>query len=222
MFKNQGPGGLFSHGPAKDALILLAAALLLSSPARHPYGGVKALQQPQVAAQEAARAKQASRVTVPDEPVLNQDGKPVNFYTDLVKGKIVLVHFIFTTCEDVCPMQGESLAKLRTLLGDRVGREVQFISVSLDPETDTPARLKAWGKMFGAGPGWSLVTGDQQRIDRIIRAFTGGSTGKGEHAPLFVIGDESKGVWRRANALTEPSRLLRVIDQVGASAPSPK
>ena len=227
MFKIRGSKGSSPDRPFQGLSILLAASAMLSCCAPSSYGGGKAVQQPDAnakarrAAEEAAKAKRASRVVVPDEAVVDQDGNPVKFYADLVKGKLVVVNFFYTTCESVCSMQGKSLARLQAALGDQLGREVQLISVSFDPERDSPERLKAWGKMFGAKSGWRLITGGKKEIDRIIQAFTGGSTVKGEHSAMVFIGDASKGVWIRAYGLEEPDRLMHLIDRVRASAPNP-
>lgn len=226
MFKvrgfRRGFKGLLPRRPVAGVSMLIAAALVLWCPAHDSYGRGRASQQPQRPADESAGDKQGSKVVVPDVTVLNQDGKPINFYTDLVKGKTVVVDFIYSTCQYVCPLQGESMANLQAMLGDRLGTEVVLISVSLDPETDTPERLKAWGKMFGAKEGWTLLTGKKQDIDRIIKAFTGGSTGRGEHSPLWAIGNEGTGIWVHAYGLTAPNNLMRLIDKVGGPASNPK
>ncbi|HEV2705429.1 MAG TPA: SCO family protein [Pyrinomonadaceae bacterium] len=204
--------------------MLISVGIMLSCSTPHSYAGGKALQPPprQRTTTAPDKNKPDSKINVPDVEVLNQDGKPIKFYTDLVAGKLAFVSFMFATCEESCPMLGENLARLQGLLGDRLGKDVSLISVSLDPENDTPERLKAWGKMFGARSGWTFITGRKNDIDRIIKAFTGGATGKGEHTPIVFIGSAEKGVWIRAFGLTEPSRLVRLIDQAAAAPPNPK
>jgi protein SCO1/2 len=85
----------------------------------------------------------ATRLAIPDTPVLDQDGKSVRFYTDLVKGKVVAINFIFTTCTTICPPLAATFAHVQRLMGDRVGKDVHLISVSVDPVTDTPSRPQA-------------------------------------------------------------------------------
>ena len=82
------------------------------------------------------------KVSVPEITVLDQDGRKLNFFRDLVKGKTVAINFIFTTCTTICPPMGATFAKVQTLLGERAGKDVQMISISVDPVTDTPERLK--------------------------------------------------------------------------------
>ncbi|HLL75605.1 MAG TPA: SCO family protein, partial [Pyrinomonadaceae bacterium] len=94
---------------------------------------------------------------IPDVPVLDQDGRELNFYSDLVRGKTVAVNFIFTTCTTICPPLGATFARVQRDLGERAGRDVHLISVSVDPANDTPERLKAWGAKFKAAPGWTFV-----------------------------------------------------------------
>src|SRR5690349_17448628 len=85
---------------------------------------------------------------IPNLPVVTQDGKTVRFYDDLVKGKIVIISFIYTSCTDICPLTTARLAQLEDKLGDVVGRDVFILSMSVDPENDTPQRLKEYSEAF--------------------------------------------------------------------------
>jgi protein SCO1/2 len=68
--------------------------------------------------------------------LVDQDGKRIDFYNDLVKGRVVAINFIYTTCNSICPMQGNQFARLQAMLGDRLGKDVLLISISADPETE--------------------------------------------------------------------------------------
>src|SRR4051812_15616043 len=94
---------------------------------------------------EASAPSGALELQIPDVPVLTQDGKEVRFYRALVKGRVVAMNFIFTTCTTICPPLGVKFGAVQDLLGERFGRDAFLISVSVDPVHDTPARLKAWG-----------------------------------------------------------------------------
>ena len=96
----------------------------------------------------------AGTLTIPDMTLIDQDGRPVNLVRDLAPGKLLVMNFIFTTCKGVCPPMGVNFGQLQRRLEARLGREVNLVSISVDPVTDTPARLKAWGQQFvlpGAG-----------------------------------------------------------------------
>ena len=146
--------------------------------------------------------------------VVDQDGKRIDFYEDLVKGRVVAINFIYTTCTAICPMQGNQFARLQTMLGDRLGKDVLLISISADPDADSAQKLKTWLTQFGAKQGWTFVTGDKSEIDRISRALTGDQARKGDHSPAMFIGNYDKGVWKRVYGLTEPERLTRLIGQM--------
>ena len=156
----------------------------------------------------------ASRVgmNIPDVELLDQDGRKVHFYTDLVKGRVVAVNFIFTTCTTICPPLGATFARVQKELGERAGRDVHFISVSVDPVTDTPERMKAWGAKFHAGPGWTLVTGDKPAIDSLLKALAASAARREDHSPFVIVGNDALGQWSRAYGLAAPSQLLRIID----------
>jgi protein SCO1/2 len=106
-----------------------------------------------------------------DVVLRTQDDKPVRFYDDLVKDKIVTINFFYAKCEEVCPVVMANLAKVQKLLGDRVGRDIFMASISLKPEQDTPAVLKAYAKMHNAQPGWNLLTGNPGDVERLRRSL---------------------------------------------------
>lgn len=162
------------------------------------------------------------KMSIPDAEVFDQDGKKIRFYSDLVKDKVVIVSFVFTTCSLVCPMQGESLSKLQATLGERLGKDMHLVSVSTDPEADTPERLKTWGLRFGARPGWTLVTGKKSEIDKVAMALTGAPAVKGKHSPVVFVGSDKTGRWIRAYGLAEPVRFAGLIDEVAADRAAPQ
>jgi protein SCO1/2 len=153
----------------------------------------------------------SSKMNIPDVELLDQDGRAVHFYADLVKGKVVAVQFIFTTCTTICPPLGATFARVQKDLGERAGRDVRLISVSVDPATDTPERLKAWAAKFHAAEGWTLVTGAKPQIDELLRAL-GASTGSpADHSPTVLIGNDAKGQWTRTYGLARPAVLVKLI-----------
>lgn len=169
-------------------------------------------------APEKTEVEAVTNLNIPDVPVLDQDGTPKRFYTDLVKGKVVAINFVFTTCTTICPPMGANFAKLQKLLGERAGRDVQLISVSIDPNIDTPERMKAWAQKFGAGPGWTLVTGDREEITRLLKALGVYTASVSDHSPLVLLGNDARHQWTRAYGLAAPAKLADLI--AGMAAPA--
>ncbi|HEV2843409.1 MAG TPA: SCO family protein [Thermoanaerobaculia bacterium] len=202
----------------------LALVLLLAGFA--PAAAQDCHDAPQDAQQQAAAApapepekpetEKLGALNVPDVPVIDQDGKAKNFYTDLVKDRVVAVNFVFTTCRTICPPMGATFGKLQQVLGERAGKDVHLISVSVDPGTDTPERLKAWSQKFGAGQGWTLVTGDRAEITRLLKALGVYTANIGDHSPLVLIGNDARRQWTRAYGLAAPAKLAELIDGMAA------
>lgn len=163
----------------------------------------------------AAQAKKPeTKMVIPDVAVLDQDGKPLHFYTDLIKGKTVAINFIFTNCTTICPPLAATFARLQKEMGDKVGKDVHLISISVDPVTDTPERLKAWGAKFKAGPGWTFVTGDKQEMDKLLNALGAAVSKREDHTPALIIGNDAKGVWTRTYGLAKISQIMGVLQNV--------
>ncbi len=148
-------------------------------------------------------------------PLTTQDGKVVHFYDDLLKDKAVVINLIYTHCTASCPLETAKLAQVQKLLGDRVGKDVFFYSISIDPEHDTPAALKAYAAKFHAKPGWLFLTGKKDDIRVIAKKLglasrTDGANRDG-HQPELIFGRDSTGQWMRNSAMDNPRFLTTTI-----------
>lgn len=154
----------------------------------------------------------------PDVEVVDQDGRQIHFYSDLVRGKRVAINFVFTTCTTICPPMGANFEQLQALLGARAGADVRLLSISVDPLTDTPERIKAWGARFHAGPGWTLLTGRKEELDRLLKAMGVFTADPASHAPILLLGDDRSGRWTRAYGLAPPAKIVQLLDGLSAAA----
>lgn len=150
---------------------------------------------------------------IPDAAVVDQNGRRFNFYTDLVKGKTVIINFIFTTCTNICPSLTATFRGLQQDLGERAGRDVQLISISVDPTTDVPERLKEYSARFKAGPGWTFVTGSKAEIDVLLKALGAMVATKTDHTPMVLIGNDDASYWTRTYGLSPRSALLKTVNE---------
>ena len=156
----------------------------------------------------------ARKMIIPDVEVLDQNGNALHFYSDLIKGKTVAINFIFTNCTTICPPLAATFARVQKEMGDKVGKDVHFISISIDPLTDTPERLKAWGAKFKAGNGWTFVTGDKQEMNRLLNALGASVSRREDHSPTVIVGNDLKGVWTRTYGLARTAQLVGLIMDV--------
>jgi protein SCO1 len=165
----------------------------------------------------AARLAVAQEPTIADVPVQTHDGRSLRFYSDLVKGRVTAVNFIFTSCTTVCPLMGVRFAQLQPLLP----KNVSLISVSIDPTIDTPERLADWSRRVGAKPGWTLVTGAKPDIDPLLRSLGTTIADPASHTPLVLVIDDrgAKPLFRRLDGLTDPKALARTIEEVAQATP---
>jgi cytochrome oxidase Cu insertion factor (SCO1/SenC/PrrC family) len=147
--------------------------------------------------------------------VLDQNGRKLRFYTDLVKDKTIAINFIFTTCTTICPPMTANFARVQKTMLALGKKDFYLISVSVDPENDTPAKLKAYAAMFQAKPGWTFVTGTRAELQPIWQAFSVYSGGaKQDHAPTVVIGNDASHSWTYASGLTSANKLVAVIESI--------
>lgn len=165
-------------------------------------------------------ASSENKLDVPDTTLLDQNGRKVRFKSDVLGEKTVAIQFIFTTCRAICPVMGAAFAKLQDRLGDRLGRDISLVSVSIDPVTDTPARMKQWGEQFGARPGWNLLTGEKEKVENLLKALEATN----HNAPVVLLGNLRTGEWVRAyDDITAPDKLYtELINLADKPAPAQK
>ena len=147
---------------------------------------------------------------IPDVTIQDQNGKSLNFYSDLVKGKVVAVNFVFTTCTAICPSLTATFRRVQQQLAEQKV-PAQLISISVDPTVDTPERLQQFAAKFKAEPGWTFVTGTTSDIDSILKEFGVGVANKNDHTPMVLIGNDEAGYWTRAYGLSSPTALVKLI-----------
>ena len=147
---------------------------------------------------------------IPDTPVLDQYGKSLNFYSDLIKGKTVAINFVFTTCTAICPSLTATFRRVQQDAAAR-GIDVELISISVDPSIDTPERLHDFAAKFKAGPGWTFVTGDRARIDAVLQGLGAAVSNKNDHTPMILIGNDTGDYWTRTYGLTSPTKIVDLL-----------
>jgi protein SCO1/2 len=156
----------------------------------------------------------------PNLPVVTQDGKTLNFYDDVIKGKRVVVSFIYTSCPDICPLTTARLTQVEDQLRDQMGHDLFFISMTVDPEHDTPEKLKEFSKAFGTGPGWLFLTGKPEDIRFINTRLGDKSRSLSDHRNEVVLGNDVTGQWARNTVFGDLDRLvidIRAMDPVQES-----
>jgi protein SCO1/2 len=147
-----------------------------------------------------------------DVALVNQDGKTVRLYSDLLKGKIAVINSFYATEHDTCTAMFRNLEKLQMALGDHVGKDVFFISISVDPLTDTPSVLNAFAQKFNARPGWSFITGAKENVITALRKLGMYVESKDDHMMILVIGNEPTGLWKKAFALAKMEDLQKIVE----------
>ena len=151
----------------------------------------------------------------PNVELITQDGTPVRFYDDLLKGKSVAINVIYTRCKDECPLETARLVQLQRLLGERMGKDIFFYSISIDPGYDTPKVLKAYTEKYGVGPGWLFLTGKPEDIKLVAKKIGlsrgSDSANKDGHTASLMVGDVGAGQWMRNSAVDNPQFLAVTI-----------
>jgi protein SCO1 len=145
--------------------------------------------------------------TVPDLNLVRDDGKTVALRHEIDDGRPVVLTFIYTSCTTVCPLITHTMADLQGLLGPARER-VHLVSISIDPEQDTPARLRAYAKSYGAGPEWQHYTGTLAASQTAQRAFDVYRGDKMEHTPTVLVRDKPGAPWVRIDGFATADDLL--------------
>ena len=151
----------------------------------------------------------------PNVPLTTQDGATVRLYDDLLKGKSVAINVIYTSCKDECPLETARLVQLQRLLGERMGKDIFFYSITIDPKRDKPEVLKAYAQKYGVGRGWLFLTGKEEDIKLATKKLglsrVRDSVSRDGHTASLMVGNEPAGLWMRNSAVDNPQFLATTV-----------
>ena len=151
-----------------------------------------------------------------DLKLLDQDGKEVGLSTDVIGDRIAVIDTFFTSCGLICPILTAIFADVQERLGDRLGKDVVLVSITVDPKTDIPARLKEFSERFEAKPGWFFLTGSKRNLDRVLQGIDAYTPDFVDHPAMILVGDDRGGEWTRFYGFASPDQILGRIDDLSA------
>jgi len=169
---------------------------------------------PPLAGAEATYTRTLARYAVPDVVLVNQDGARVPLKQLLEVDRPVVVQFVFGSCTTYSPALSTICANLQAKLGDR-SRDIQLVSITIDPENDSPRLLKAYLARYRAKPGWDFLTGSREDIDTVLYAFSAYVQNKMYHYPLTLIRAPKDGSWVRIMGLMSSAEFAAECEKVG-------
>lgn len=171
------------------------------------------LQAAPVQAESKKYKRTVEKYTIPDVVLVNQDGKKVRLQSLLKGDTPVVVDFIYGTCTTICPVLSAGFINLQSKLGS-TGQNVRLISITIDPENDSPKVMKEYLKRYRAKPGWDFLTGSRADIDSVMKGFNAYIPDKMSHYPLNLIRDQKDGSWVRLFGLLGSREFLEEYQSV--------
>lgn len=151
---------------------------------------------------------------------IDHDGKRRRFYEDIVHNKLVVVNMMYTACTSTCPANTASLLKVQQALGERIGRDIHMVSISLLPELDSPSALRTYMKRYGIGPGWTFLTGNRSNMETVRRKLGFYDTDPAADADIFrhtgmlSVGNDRIERWCMVPALSATHQIVRTIEEM--------
>ncbi len=149
-----------------------------------------------------------------DVVLVDQTGKEQRLYSDLLHGKVVIIHSMFTSCTTACPAMAARLEKVQRWLGDRLGKDAFILSISVDPKRDTPEKMAAFGESFRARQGWYFLTGEPANVELALKKLGQWVDDPESHLSVMIIGNERTGLWKKALGMAEADELIEIVESV--------
>jgi protein SCO1/2 len=150
---------------------------------------------------------------IPDVVLLNQDGREVRLKSYFDTEKPVMLDFIYGTCTTICPVLSVSFSYFQKKLGKDL-EQVRIVSISIDPDNDTPELMKDYLQKYGAQPGWDALTGKRDNVVQVLRAFDSYVANKMNHYPLIILRGPGEKKWVRINGMLSASDLITEYEQL--------
>lgn len=152
------------------------------------------------------------RVRFAEVTLLDQHGRSLSLKDDVVADRVVVMGFVYTSCTTVCPLVSAIMQQLQQRLADRPAEPVRLVTLSVDPQRDTPARLHEYAQRYGAGGEWYWLTGTVPAVDSTLKGLGSWSADYRDHPPLILVGDGRSEHWTRFYGVTDPAVLAARVD----------
>ncbi|HEX2254445.1 MAG TPA: SCO family protein [Thermoanaerobaculia bacterium] len=210
--------------PARRAATAWAAATVLVLTAAAGAAAPQKESPPDVPppAERSPAAREQARSYFTDVRLVDQHGRSHRLYSDLMDRRVVVIDSMFTTCAAVCPVLGQKMKKIQEAAGERLGEDVVLLSITVDPEHDTPAEMAAYAKRFEARDGWYFLSGEPQSVRLALSKLGYEVEDKDAHSTIVLMGNERTGLWKKANGLSSAGELVEIFESVlqdGGPAP---
>ena len=157
-----------------------------------------------------------ARAYFSDRPVVTQHGDKLRFYSDIMRNRVVLISLFFSNCTGICPLTNQKLAKVQNLLGNEIGKNVFILSLTVDPDRDTPEAMRSYAEKLGAGKGWLFLSGKKDDMNFITRRLGQTDPDFAAHNPFFMVGDVAGARWKKVapnvTAASLVARLRLMVD----------
>ena len=168
-----------------------------------------------------AASEEKAREYFTNLEVIDQDGNRLRFYDDVLSGKVVVINFIFTNCQGACPLMTQNLKMVRDMLGVELGKDIHFVSISIDPVRDTPAAMKEFAeKQYADEDGWRFVTGDPDNLEYIVKKLGQYNDDVEAHSTLLIAANVRTAHWTKIAPNIPPNgvvdRLRGLIEEDAA------
>ena len=214
---------IFRTGRITAALLgtlscLGAATIVSANPAPHDSSHAPAPSATQTSSSPDVH-RSVTQYTIPRVTLIREDGKRVDLASELDDGRPVVLNFIYTSCTTICPMSSEVFEQFQDALGD-ARDSVHLVSISIDPEQDTPARLRTYAAQFHAGKSWNHYSGSFDSSLTVQRSFNAYRGDKMAHVPLTLVREAPGKPWVRFDGLARSQDLLAERGSWSVAAPA--
>lgn len=159
-------------------------------------------------------SQKADRTYFTDLVLTNQHGDEFKFYSDLLKDKVVFINPFFAECPGTCPLMHTMMQDVQKHLGDKLGKSVVMLSITVDPVNDTPEKLKDYAASYGARPGWHFLSGSVVNVNAVMKKLGKYVEVREQHDTVLLIGNMNTKLWKKANGLANVSEIIEILDSV--------
>lgn len=200
------------------AVVALAAAAAASADGAPTANATSASTDTSPAGTAAAAGvkRNGAAIYLADLSLVDQNGKTVDLYKDYIAGRHIVLHSFFARCEGSCPVMMTTLQSLQKQLGDRLGKDVQIVSITVDPDHDTPQVLADYARRVKAKPGWHFLSGSNAQVTTALRRIGQYTDAPENHMNLIIVGNDASGDWRKLHGLAPLKKVVTaILDTVG-------